>query len=619
MRYIDLPDADLASLIENRWNSSSSVWSEIERVTKSNRLIYKGEHEWWNRVRIPPTRPRVTSNRVFTNVEAVINALIANPPKPNVIPGRLTDVSKQLATTLEGTLNVKYDQLNVKEVLRQTLRDLYISRLMVLKPFWNAQTNDIDVRRVDPKKVRFSPTAKDEIESEFAIEEIDSTVAKLIGMFPEKEKVILEGAGVAKDRLLIDNPTCVYKEAWVGSDLCVKFKGAILYKGRNPYFDWDGLLATREEMSTLAQADEVPTSAKIKSMKEARVSDIGTPSPETGGSVAPPADMSVQDYRRADKEVSYEAYLFNYFDQPRKPYIFATVLGNEDKPIGMTSFIEQAGSLQEVVDRTIYQIYLNTEMVNGITKVDSQATNVSKSDAQSLRYDAGGVLWGKGVVEGVKREFGQGLPEMVFRALEDYRSEIDNIMAASSAFRGEREGTETKAGRLALVEQSFLRLNELVQVVDYVSQELFGWWMQLMKVKYTERHLVKQLGSDMAVKVMEITQDDFEDGVEVRVIPGKTLPEDRRFKFDRAQTDVEKGYISPLKYLEDAGYQDPKQVAREAYEFAQNPAQALGVEQPGASAQTQQIPGNEPPQQPPAGAPAAPLALEQQNVPVMGG
>ena len=108
-------------------------------------------------------------------------------------------------------------------------------------------------------------------------------------------------------------------------------------------------------------------------------------------------------------------------------------MNNEDKPIGRTSFIEQAQSLQELVDRAKYQIYLNMEMVNGITKVDSD-TGVTKADAQSLRYDAGGVLWGKGVVNGVVREFGLGLPAFVFQDMQDSRDEIDNIMAATSAF-----------------------------------------------------------------------------------------------------------------------------------------------------------------------------------------
>ena len=38
------------------------------------------------------------------------------------------------------------------------------------------------------------------------------------------------------------------------------------------------------------------------------------------------------------------------------------------------------------------------------------------------------------------------------------------------------EGQETRGGRLALIDQSFLRLNEFVQVVDYLNNELFNWF-----------------------------------------------------------------------------------------------------------------------------------------------
>lgn len=589
MRYADMEDAQLSALIENRWASSSTLWEEIKKITNANVATYEGKSEWFKRARIPPTRPKVSSNRIFTNTEAVINSLIANPPKPNTVPARDSEEAKKVAATIEKALSIKYAKLNTKETLRMGLRDLYFSRLLVLKPFWNNKTNDIDVRRVDPTKVRFTKDAKNELESEFAIEEIDCTILKLIELFPTKEAEIIKAADFPKDRILIENPACVYKESWIGEELIVKYKEKILYKGQNPYWDWDGLIATKEELATLDAEDGEQTKVKLGRMREAML-----PTQNDDGTMGP--EMPVQDIRKAEKAKKdgppYESYLFNYFDLPRKPYIFATVLNNENKPIGRTSFIEQATSLQELVDRAKYQTYLNMEMVNGITKINSD-TGVTKADAQALRYDAGGVLWGKDVVAGVVREFGQGLPAFVFQDMQDSRSEIDNIMAATSAFRGEREGQETKAGRLALIEQSFLRLNEMVQVVDYVMQELFGWWTQLMKVNYTERHLVKDFGSDKAVEIISLMQDDFEQGIEVRVIPGKSLPEDRRFMFERAQEDVKNGYISPIDYLEDAGYQNPKEKAKAAYEFAHDPAKALGIAPPMQSTQEggQQMPG----------------------------
>lgn len=587
MRYSEMEDKDLSALIENRWSSSNTLWEEIKKITKKNTDTYEGKSEWFKRMRIPPTRPKVNSNRIFTNTEAVINSLIANPPKPNAIPSRKGDEAKKVASAIEKTLKNRYDVLNTKEILRMALRDLYFSRLLVIKPFWDNKINNFNVRRVDPTKVRFSSMAKNELESEFAIEEIDTTLTKLIEMFPTMEEKIIKESGIPKDRVLIENPTCSYKEAWIGQDLCIKYKNLVIYKGKNPYWDWDGLITTKEELLTMEESDE-PKRMMLKRMREAMIEvpdDEGT------------SERPVQEVRKEEKKsgVEYESYLSNYFDVPRKPYIFATVLNNEDKPIGRTSFIEQAQSLQELVDRAKYQIYLNMEMVNGITKVDSE-TGITKADAQTLRYDAGGVLWGKGVNNGVTREFGSGLPAFVFQDMQDSRDEIDNIMAATSAFRGEREGQETKAGRLALIEQSFLRLNEMVQVVDYVMQELFGWWTQLIKVNYTEKHEIKEFGPDESLEIIELMQDDIEQGIEIRVIPGKTLPEDRRFIFERAQADVGNGLISPLTYLEDAGYQNPKEVAKSAFEWSQNPAAVLGIEQqtpPGMPGMPQQI---QPPQ-----------------------
>lgn len=150
-------------------------------------------------------------------------------------------------------------------------------------------------------------------------------------------------------------------------------------------------------------------------------------------------------------------------------------------------------------------------------------------------------------------------------------------MAATSAFRGEREGQETKAGRLALIQQSYLRLNELVQVVDYVSGELFSWGMQLAKTRYTEYHYAKWMGKEGAREVIELIQDDFETGSEVTIIAGKTLPVDDEFKFEQAQNDVEKGFISPPDYLEIAKYDNAKELAKNAVMYAQNPMEAVGI------------------------------------------
>lgn len=460
------------------------------------------------------------------------------------------------------------------------LRNLYFGRLVVIKPFWNHKINDFDFKALDPRKVRFSKFAKKEEESEFAIEEVTDTALAICYRFPSKKEEFLKELGVKEEsELYITNKDITYYECWIGDYIICKYQDIILSKEKNPYFDWDGMLMTKEEYARVEQLDG---DARRNEMNQIRAQQ---PSRSSTGQIEPNEGHS--------EDISYEAYYFNYFDQPRKPYIFATIYNNEDGPIGRTDMITLASSLQYSVNKRKQDIDENCDLVNGIIKIDS--TVMDKSDAQALRFQARGIIWGKNVINGVQREVGTPLPPMVFEEMQDSRNEIDSIMAATSAFRGVREGQETKAGRLALIDQSFQQLNEMVQVVDYVSGECFAWAYQLAKTRYTEDHYAKWIGQDGANQIITMSQDDFQTGTELQVIPGKTLPQDAQFRFERAQQDVAAGIISPPDYLEEAGYQNPKQLAQNAVLYQQNPMAAVGLDQ--AQMPPAQQPGQPTPEQ----------------------
>lgn len=545
-----LSNQQLALLIENRWNSSGEVWDTVQNVYRQNTLIYENKAVWINE--IPRKKLKTQANRVFVNMESVINTLIANPASINFLPTRIDEEAQKLAKDEEMFFQKKFRKINFKETLRMGLRNLYFGRLLVIKAFWNAKENDFDFSARDPRKVRIAKHAKNEEESEFVIEEITDTLSAVVARFPEKKADIIKRLGYTESDIYIRNPEITYKEAWIGSHLICKYEDIILCNVKNPYFDWDGLLMTPEEMAQEKETvgENRRTLFQNIKLEQSQRSSEGT-------------------------EVSTEAYYFNYFDKPRKPYIFATIFNNENTPIGRTDMITLSSSLQRAIDKRKQDIDENCELVNGVIVVDS--TVMDKSDAQALRFEARGLIWGKNVKNGVDRLTGDPLPQMVFEDMQDSRAEIDNIMAASSAFRGERQGQETKAGRLALIEQSYQRLNELVQVVDYVSGECFAWAYQLAKTRYTEEHYAKWLGKDEATQILGFIQDDFLTGTEVEVIPGKTLPQDAQFRFERAQEDVKQGILSPIDYMEEAGYQNPKQLAENAVLYKQNPAEAVGL------------------------------------------
>lgn len=580
-----LSDKQKADLVENRWASSSEVWDTIERVYKANTAVYENKGPWLDNIPYKRKAWQVQANRIFVNEEAVINSLIANPAGINFLPARPGADAQSYAGDMEKFFKKKFSDLNFKEIVRMGLRNLYFSRLLVLKPYWNPEVNDFCFRAIDSRRVRFGKYAKNEPESEFAIEEIEDNLCAVIERFPKKEAELLKKFGMTDmNDAYIKNPDVKYKEAWISDYVIFKLEGIILDTIPNPYYDWDGILVTDEERTQIDQSFGearrnllLPIRQDQSNRQPAQAE--GEPTPEGAPQDVPaqPVDGQVDtpQSEQTDPQKKFSAYFFNYFDTPRKPYIFATIFNNENKPIGRTDMITLSTDLQRSIDKRKMDIDENCEMVNGMLKVDAGV--MGKQDAQRIRFETKGIIWGKGVKDGVTREVGQGLPQMVFDDMIDSRNEIDNIMAASSAFRGEREGQETKAGRLALINQSYLRLNELVQVVDYVAKESFEWALQLAKTRYTEPHYAKWLGHDEAQRIIEFIQDDFETGTEIIVTPGKSLPTDQEFRFELAQADVVAGLISPVDYVRIAQYDDPKQIAKNAVLYKQNPALAVGL------------------------------------------
>jgi len=573
-----MDEVQKAQLVESRWNSSEELWKVVKDTYEANVAVYTNNAEWLRFIPERRRKFRVQANRVFVNMEAVINSLIANPPGINILPARDGDVAQDFSRKLEAFFRKKYADLNFKETLRMGLRNLYFGRLLVIKPFWNpllGQGGDFDFRAIDPRNIRVSKFARKEQDSEFVIELIQDNLCSVVQRFPKKKEELMKKYGFhgeeGEAQMYIKNPDVQYKEAWIQDYVIFKLDNIILDCIKNPYWDWDGMLITDEEeqqINTLEGNQRRDFMQNIKMVQANRQQTQELPE----GSILPTEGATPGTEPVA---VNYKPYFFNYFDAPRKPYIFATIFNNENTPIGRTDMITLSAELQRGIDKRKMDIDENCELANGVLKVD--ASVMGKSDAQRIRFETKGIIWGKGVKDGVTRETGQALPQMVFDDMIDSRNEIDNIMAATSAFRGEREGQETKAGRLALIQQSYLRLNELVQTVDFVSKESFDWGMQLAKTRYTEYHYAKWMGKEGAREVIELIQDDFENGSEVTIIAGKTLPVDDEFKFEQAQNDVLNGFISPVDYLEIAQYDNAKELSKNAVIYKQNPMEAVGI------------------------------------------
>jgi len=550
-----LDDQKLSRLIDNRWADSSSLWSEIEKSYKKNKTIWKSDDS--TVASIPKRKSKVRDNRSFLAMESVIAALTGRPSRPNVIPTNGKDESRQVALDLQDLFLETYKTLRVKRKMRRGLRWLFLSKMIVLKMIWDNDIDNYNVAVVDPRKVRFHKKSTNSTETDFAIEEIDTSISDMIDRFPEQKEDILKQVGMKEDDAMINNPPATYKEAWIngGEWVVYKFREKILKKEKNPYWDWEGVYFTNNE---LRKFETIETPGERKKM-------LGLARPIRGA--------------RAKKANRYQNYLSNHFDKPRHPYIFASMLEVEERPIGETSLMEQVSPLQKNVNQRKRQIADNASMAQGRWKVDTRfVEGKSKGEIQAMKSDPEGIIYGDGVRDGISIESGRDLPVMVKEDLILSIQAIDSIFGTQPTFRGEKEGSETATGRALLREQSYQRLTELIDIVDDVHSEIYNWELQFIKVRYTETHYTKILGKDRALRVIETMRDDFSDGIDVQVIPGQMLPKDRVYRAERALEGVKSGFMIPLQYFEEAEFENPMETAKQVEMYKVSPFAVLDMD-----------------------------------------
>jgi len=565
MDYSQFKDDQWIKFIDNHWNQAGTLWGKIEKNFDANRKLWQQHKELTDN--IPNGRSKVVDNRIFIDTESVIANLTGRPTPPNVIPGNETEEAKTIANNLQTAFIDLHREIKLKKKLRKGLRWLFFSRLIVLKIFWDEKCQRIDERPVHPLKVRFTPinaTNRDEVQ--VWMEKINTTAQDLLEMFsekfPESKDKILNSIGYAgrETDLAINNPSVEYMEVWVdGKILVYRFQNIIIGVEQNPYWDWQGVKMLPSEKEEIGQLPGQRKRAKMMDLKK-------------------PEFTEYRNQPEAQEKNQYDSYFYNNLDRPYAPYIFGTVFEDDDSPVGGTSLIEQAASLNDEINKRKRQFSDNAEMMNGIIKVDTRLTTITKEDAQRAKANPKGIWYGEGVKEGVIREVGKELPGFLMQDLSHSTQEVDNVMGATAEFRGETNKNETATGRAILREQSFQKLNELVDLIDALYYESYNWQFQLMKVKYTERHFIKVMGKDKAIETLELMQDDFDDGMEVRVIEGQIMPEDRLYKAERASEDARNGLIDPLTYFEQGkGYDNPQEVAKRFIMYKTNPLSIINL------------------------------------------
>ena len=516
---------ELLSKIEGLFNISKKKHGEVENWADDNLKYYDGKH--WEERKRPTYKSDVVINLMFMGVETVTPIMTDRQPILRVIPADDRAESKEQSEKVEKMFKYHWRRLRMPLLTPKIVRNMLLYRDCVVKWYWDYFANDVSCEIVKPHHFYIDPNATNIDDAEYCFMAVPRNKKYIKERFPEKASQINEAWLGEEDEPETKNENkMLLKEFWgfVENDgkyemRVITYIGDVMLENKsNPYYDSAGTLS--EEGKSIQQEN------KVLGME---------------------ADLS-----------EHKSY-FNYFKQPRFPFIkFETFnIGNEF--YSRTSLPEQLKTLQQSINKRKAQIDDNANMLGNGQWVIGKSSGVDLD----LMTNQPGLIIEANDVSQVEKIPGTPLPGFIHEDLLHSQMTFDNIFGNHGITRGERTSTKTATEASLLREADQGRIALLIRSFEAGIEELGRAWLHLMKMFYTETHYGTILGKKEAIEYVEMTRDDIQDGCELMVKAGSTTPVDRLAQRQESLEMFNTGALDPVALYEKLGdIEEPEETAR---------------------------------------------------------
>jgi len=199
-------------------------------------------------------------------------------------------------------------------------------------------------------------------------------------------------------------------------------------------------------------------------------------------------------------------------------------------------------------------------MGNGQVYVDSDA--MTEEEADNMTNEPGVVYRGAGLAseKKIRREPGTPIPSGHFSNLQHSETVFDNLMGVHSATRGQAQA-KTLGQDILSRQQDFTRIDTLTRVLNRMVDRVANGLVQLMKLNYTENHLIKVIGEEGAVSFVNLNRTNIDDHIEIQVKSGQNLPMDEVSLRTEALQLWQFGAIDPVTLFERLKFPNPEKAA----------------------------------------------------------
>lgn len=520
-------DTELVTKINNWVTESQMFYQALTADQKKSEEYYLGKQT--RRDQIPAHLSNFVQNRIFESVETVLPIITSTPAQFVCKAPDISELGPMRAQKVQLTLADLYGELMISQKLEDASRSALLYRYGVLKVFWDESLDNPNVKFVRSQRIILPNYGGRFIQDlPYVIEKIDMTYQEIKDFFGDATAAELASMSKPDSEPNDDTQYNLNKRVWTIQEV---------------WTDWWRCWKYENKI--------------LKKEKNPYWSD----------------DVSK-----------------NHLNKPRKPYFLIAPFSLGKSPIPETSLVEQAMPIQDSLN-AIGRIIINhaTKTGNGAWLVDSET--MTKEEADQIRNEPGIIIYGRGVANPslLRRDSPPSLPNYPFELWNGLNAALDNLFGVHSTTRGERQGKETARGRLLLKNADLGRLDYIVREIDRAVQDIGNYFVQMMKMFYTDERKIRYFGPTQNLEVFSISSQDVEDGLEVLVTAGSTLPKDEMSEADQALQLWQQGAIDPISLYEKLKYPNPMESAERLMKWKMGtlipvaqPAQPAQPQQPGA-------------------------------------
>ena len=469
---LDIPDNELIKNLNYRISDSTAYWDQpmgfnLKQARANNsKLLVGKELETTTLYRY---QKMYVENQIFVANESIIAYLTQNPAVPEVIPAQDSITSRKLAIDLEKALKSHSQTVNLNRIVDTMARNLLSKRIAII--YWEfdpdyGDNGEVIPHVVDPEHVILDKNCPLGANPAFICHVLKYSVEEICYRYPEKKKQIFEKLGIQRGTPKQMTKIVAVRRVWLTH-----------YKNGEPI--------------------------------EACVTYFG--------------DLVLGKYK--DPNWNY-AKGKNFLRTHKKPFTFLNYINDGQHLIDITTPIEQASPMQEILNKRTRQITENADKANG-TLVISTSSGLTKDDLQNWTGDPNQKLLiktgGQAVSQLIYQVPPHDLPAWVINDKLDARTQLLTIMGTPTEFTGTEDGTagERTLGQAIMKKnQASGRQDLILRAIHNFLNEYYCALVQMMCVWYDKDHFFVYNGGDGEFDYVTLNRDMIEDGLAIGVKAG---------------------------------------------------------------------------------------------------